>query len=158
SSRIQSLSAQTQAPAPIVRVEKVKDNLYLLRGSGGNTAAFITSKGVVLVDTMFPGWGRPILEAIKGITAQPVVMIINTHTHRDHSGSNTEFGPNVNIVAHANTRASMEKPFCTLSVNCDQFKGKNKRYLPGKTFTSDLTIGSGADRIILRYFGRAHTN
>ena len=35
------------ANAPkVVEVEKVKDNLYVLRGGGGNTAVFVTANGV----------------------------------------------------------------------------------------------------------------
>ena len=35
----------------VVEVDKIKDNLFVLRGGGGNTAAFVTANGVVLVDT-----------------------------------------------------------------------------------------------------------
>jgi cyclase len=149
-----------QAPAAprVGDVSKVKDNLYLIRGGGGNSAAFVTERGVVLVDTKLAGWGQPILAAIKTVTDKPVVMIINTHTHYDHTGSNTEFPASVEFVAHANTRKNMEKPTCTPVVNCDAFKGDKKGYLPRRTFTDQLVIGSGADRIALRYFGRAHTN
>ena len=35
----------------IVETEKLKDNLFLLRGGGGNTAVFVTADGVVVVDT-----------------------------------------------------------------------------------------------------------
>ena len=41
-------SSQGQAPM-VVEVEKVKDNLYVLKGGGGNTALFITASGVVVV-------------------------------------------------------------------------------------------------------------
>src|SRR5215510_5868146 len=58
-------AAQDQ-PKKIV-VEKLKDNLYVLRGNvntaGGNTAVFITANGVVVVDAKNPGWGKPILDA-----------------------------------------------------------------------------------------------
>lgn len=37
-------------------IEKVRDNLYVIRNGGGNTGAFITAAGVVLVDTKNPGW------------------------------------------------------------------------------------------------------
>ena len=50
------------APAPaakVAEIEKVKDNLFLLKGGGGNTAAFITEKGVVVVDTKTPAGARP---------------------------------------------------------------------------------------------------
>src|SRR5436309_215687 len=41
-----------QQPAPkVVEVDKVKDNLFVLRGGGGNTAVFVGSNGVVVVDT-----------------------------------------------------------------------------------------------------------
>src|SRR5688500_5069442 len=49
---------QKKAPpephADNISVEKVKDNLFVLRGGGGNTAAFVTAKGVTLVDTKNP--------------------------------------------------------------------------------------------------------
>ena len=32
-------------------IEKVRDNLFMIKGGGGNTAAFVTASGVVLVDT-----------------------------------------------------------------------------------------------------------
>ena len=49
---------QPPANAPkVIEVDKVKDNLYVLRGGGGNTAVFITSTGVVVVDAKNPGWG-----------------------------------------------------------------------------------------------------
>jgi cyclase len=149
---------QAQGAPRVGEVSKVKDNLYLIRGGGGNSAVFVTARGVVLVDTKLAGWGQPILDAIKTVTDKPVVTIINTHTHYDHTGSNTEFAPSVEFVAHANTRKNMEKPSCTPVVNCDAFKGDKRRFLPRRTFTDQLSIGSGADRISLRYFGRAHTN
>jgi hypothetical protein len=52
-------------PAPrVVEVDKLKDNLYMMRGmgGGGNTAVFITATGVVVVDTKNPGWGQPLID------------------------------------------------------------------------------------------------
>ena len=45
-----------QAPR-VVNVEKLKDNLFVLKGGGGNTAVFVGATGVVVVDTKNPGWG-----------------------------------------------------------------------------------------------------
>ena len=64
-----SVAAQRGADQPkVVEVDKVKDTLYVLQGGGGNTAAFITANGVVLVDTKNPGWGQPLLDKVKTIT------------------------------------------------------------------------------------------
>ena len=78
-------------PPGIVDVEKVRDNLYVLKGGGGNTAVFIAASGLVVVDTKYPGWGKPILDKIRTFTDKPVTTIINTHTHGDHVSGNVEF-------------------------------------------------------------------
>lgn len=155
-----------QLPPPgVVEVQKLKDNLFVLSGGGGNTALFLTSTGVVVVDTKYPGWGRPILEKIRTLTDKPVTMIINTHTHADHVSGNVEF-PAVDVVTHDNTKANMERmerreprpgaPETRESL--DLFKANGHRNLPTRSFEDRLTIGSGVDRIDLYYFGRGHTN
>jgi glyoxylase-like metal-dependent hydrolase (beta-lactamase superfamily II) len=141
------------------KIEKVKDNLYMITGSdptdrslfsGGNTGVFITNAGVVIVDTKLTGWGQVILDRIKTVTDKPVTTIINTHTHGDHTGSNTMFPATVEIVAHENTKANMEK--------MDAFKGEGAKGLPKKTYKDKMTLGTGKDRVDLYYFGRGHTN
>ena len=79
-----------------------------------------------------------------------MTMIINTHTHGDHNGSNEFFGASVEFVAQENTKTNMEK--------MDAFKGDKSVFIPKKTFKDKLTLGTGADQIDLYYFGRAHTN
>jgi cyclase len=145
-----SLWAAGVQNAPGLEIQKVKDNLYMIVGAGGNTAAFITDAGVVVVDTKNPGTGQAILDKIKSVTPKPVTTIINTHTHGDHTGSNEAFPANVEIVAHENTKANMQK--------MDAFKGDKAKFLPKKTYKDKLTLGSGKDQIDLYYFGRAHTN
>jgi cyclase len=141
------------------KIEKVKDNLYMITGSepadrslfsGGNTGVFITNAGVVVVDTKLTGWGQVILDRIKTVTDKPVTTIINTHTHGDHTGSNNMFPATVEIIAHENTKANMEK--------MDAFKGEGAKGLPKKTYKDKMTLGSGKDRVDLHYFGRGHTN
>src|SRR5438128_2337251 len=108
-SAYQAPPAASPSEPKVVEVEKVKDNLYMLKGGGGNTAVFVGSKGVVVVDTKLPGWGQPILDKIKELTPKPVTTIINTHTHGDHVSGNVEFPATVDIVTQENTKANMEK-------------------------------------------------
>src|SRR3954470_23731113 len=89
-----SIAVAQQAPQPsanALMVTKLKDNLYVLKGGGGNTAVFITGDGVTVVDAKNPGWGQPILDKIKSITPKPVTRLINTHTHGDHVSGNVDF-------------------------------------------------------------------
>jgi len=102
--------AQQPADAPkVVDVEKVKNNLFVLRGGGGNTAVFVMANGVAVVDAKNPGWGRPILDKIKELTPKPVTLLINTHTHGDHVSGNVEFPASVDVVVQENTKTNMEK-------------------------------------------------
>lgn len=147
--------AQAQQPAPagpnVAQIEKVKDNLFMITGGGGNTAAYITANGVVLVDTKLANWGQAILDKVRTVSDKPITHIINTHTHGDHVGSNEFFAPSVEIVAQANTSVNMAKMknFAT---------PETKHGMPDQTFTDKMTVLSGKEAIDLYYFGPGHTN
>ena len=97
-------------PAPmVIEVDKLKDNLFVLKGGGGNTAVFVTATGVVVVDTKNPGWGQPILDKIKTLTDKPVTTIINTHTHGDHVSGNVAFPATVEVITQENTKTYMDQ-------------------------------------------------
>src|SRR5688500_10924319 len=102
--------AQPEPSVDNITVEKVKDNLFVLRGGGGNTAVFVTSKGVTLVDTKNPGWGQPLLDKVKTLTDKPVTTVINTHVHYDHVSGNVAMPATVEIVGHAYTATNIAKP------------------------------------------------
>ncbi|MGE0451290.1 MAG: MBL fold metallo-hydrolase [Vicinamibacterales bacterium] len=151
--------AGQQQRAALPELEKVKDNLFVIGASspvdrsqftGGNVAVFIMSDGVTVVDTKLAGYGPDILARIRAVTNKPVTRIINTHTHGDHTGSNEAFPTTVDIVAHENTKANMAK--------MDAFKGDKAQFLPKRTYSDKLTVGSGSDRVDLYYFGPGHTN
>ena len=160
---VQQPPAAQQAPR-VVEVDKLKDNLYVAKGGGGNSAVFITATGVVVVDTKNPGWGQPLLDAIKKVTDKPVTMIINTHTHGDHVSGNVEFPAEIDVVTHVNTAANMKAmrpnssaaPSATPPPNI--FTQNNGKGLPKRTFSDRMTIGRGSDQIDLHYFGPGHTN
>ncbi len=154
---------QQQAPRTI-DVEKLKDNLFVLKGGGGNTAVFITSNGVVVVDAKNPGWGQPILDKIKELTNKPVTTLINTHTHGDHVSGNVEFPATVDIIVQENTKTNMQKMIPNSTAQ-DQtvpsqtiFQANNGRGLAKRTFKDKMTLFKGPDEIDLFYFGRGHTN
>jgi glyoxylase-like metal-dependent hydrolase (beta-lactamase superfamily II) len=140
---------QQQGPK-VIEVDKIKPNLYVLKGGGGNTAVFVTANGVVVVDAKNPGWGTPILDKIKELTSKPVTTLINTHTHGDHVSGNVEFPATVDVVVQENTKTNMEK--------MDIFKQNNGRGMAKKTFKDKMTLGKGDDQIDLYYFGSGHTN
>src|SRR5258705_11759763 len=110
-----AVKAQPPAVDPnapkVIEVEKVKDNLFVLRSApggpngGGNTAVFITPNGGVVVDAKNPGWGTPILKKIKDLTPKPGTTLIKTQTHGDHVSGNGEVPGTLHFIAPEKTQA-----------------------------------------------------
>ncbi len=97
---------------PIEKIQLVKGNLYKIFGAGGNTTVFVSSKGVVLVDTKLANNGQQILDQVRTVTDKPVTMVINTHVHPDHNGSNQFFKDkwaNIDVVLQDNSAALVAK-------------------------------------------------
>jgi glyoxylase-like metal-dependent hydrolase (beta-lactamase superfamily II) len=76
-------------------------------------------------------------------------MIINTHSHPDHIGSNNYFAPSIEKVTHENTKKWMA---------ANPRVASNAAVMPTRTFTDKMTLGSGKDQIDLYYFGAGHTD
>jgi glyoxylase-like metal-dependent hydrolase (beta-lactamase superfamily II) len=155
----QAPTGPTPRAIEATKIEKVKDNLYIITGSGaadqtafsgGNTAVFITDAGVTLVDTKLPGYGPMLLERIKTVTNKPVTRIINTHSHSDHTGGNAFFGPTVESIVHENAKKSLAAD--------PSYAAERAKFLPTRTYKDKLTIGSGKDQIDIYHFGRGHTD
>jgi cyclase len=142
------VAQQPQQFEPIGPIQKVRNNLFMIPGQGGNTAVFVTRRGVVLVDTKLTGNGQAILDRVASVTDLPVITVINTHSHFDHVGSNEAFPATVDVVTHENTRAAMAKDPAVKDIPAA---------MPDRTFKDRLTIGEGPDRVELYYFGAAHT-
>jgi glyoxylase-like metal-dependent hydrolase (beta-lactamase superfamily II) len=145
----------------LIEVEKLRDNLFVLRGGGGNTGVFVTSTGVVVVDSKNPGWGQTLLDKIKEVTSKPVTHLINTHTHFDHVSGNVEFPTTVEIIAHENTAALMKEMRTVTGFQPQPgniFTENKGRGLPKRTYRDTLSIGKGSDQVDLHYFGRGHTS
>jgi glyoxylase-like metal-dependent hydrolase (beta-lactamase superfamily II) len=133
----------------ITPIEEVADNIYRIPGAGGNSVIFVRSNDVVLIDTKLPNNGESIMEQIRTVTDKPVTMVINTHSHPDHVGSNAFFAENdgVQVIAQVNSATRMAAasgPFPPNRVD--------------ESFSTYKEIGEGADQVKLYYFGAGHTD
>jgi glyoxylase-like metal-dependent hydrolase (beta-lactamase superfamily II) len=148
---VATVAAQQQRPRipPTGTIKKVRDNLYVIPGAGGNTTVFVTQNGIVLVDTKLANNGEAIMSQVRTVSGRAVTMIINTHSHPDHIGSNNYFAPSIEKVTHENTRKWMA---------ANPRVAANAAVMPTKTFTDKMTLGGGKDQIDLYYFGAGHTD
>lgn len=141
-----------------VKIEPIKltDQLYVLKGKGGNIGLFIGQDGVFMIDDQFAPLTPKILIAIKKITSKPIKYLINTHWHGDHTGGNENIEKEgALIVAHNNVRKRM---------SVDQVvRGKTKKAspesaLPVITFTDDMMMYFNNDDVLITHIHNAHTD
>jgi glyoxylase-like metal-dependent hydrolase (beta-lactamase superfamily II) len=143
--------AYTQSDQPPqLTIEKVKDDLHVIMGDGGNVAVYVTSEGVILVDDKYERDFAPIMEKIKSVTAQPVKYIFSTHHHGDHSGGNVKFVSTAQIISTANARKNI--------VERKQSNAPDN-ITPGQiVFTTESGVFLGGKEVRAYHFGRGHTN
>ena len=149
-----SVYTQTAKPPGPLRTERVKGDLYMVSGEGGNIALYTTSEGVVLVDDMFDRNHADILAQIKSVTDQPLRYVINTHQHDDHAGGDFKMLPIAEVIAHKNVRANLadlKRPYY------EDTPG-TPIGLPRITFTQELAVNLGGKEVRAHYFGRGHTS
>lgn len=137
-----------------LEVQKVTDNLYMMSGVGGNVGVLVTDEGVAVVDTMtFVRQGDAIRARIREITDQPVVAVINTHYHLDHTHGNPAFEPGTKVVSTAKTLEHLKQR------DADYWsESPAKDLLPNDTFEGERELVLGGRAIRLFHPGRGHTD
>jgi glyoxylase-like metal-dependent hydrolase (beta-lactamase superfamily II) len=146
--------SQTAKPPGALKIERVKGDLHLISGEGGNVAAYVTSEGVVLVDDMFDRNHAGILAQLKALTDRPLRYVINTHQHDDHAGGTFKMLPLAEVIAHRNVYANLKdlkRPYF------EDTPG-TPIGLPRVTFSERLDVHLGGKDIEAHYFGRGHTS
>jgi glyoxylase-like metal-dependent hydrolase (beta-lactamase superfamily II) len=125
-----------QAPPATVAVERLADDLFVLRVPGEtNVIAHVAADGVVLVDGVTAGATPALMAAVASLPGtRPVRTIFNTHWHPEHTGSNERLGQEgKTIVAHENTRLWLSTDI-RWPWNDRRFKRLPKVAQPNKTF------------------------
>ncbi len=134
-------------------VEKINDDLFVIRGMGGNTTVLKTNAGAVVVDSMtFKMQGKLIQAKAEELTGHDVVMLINTHYHLDHTHGNPGFKPGIQIVSTERTLSHLK------ALDADFWQGDAGKLLPNQTFSDRKTIPIGNKTIELIHPGRGHTD
>jgi glyoxylase-like metal-dependent hydrolase (beta-lactamase superfamily II) len=131
-------------------IEKVKGDLHVIVGDGGNVAVYVTGDGVILVDDKYERDFEPILEKVKSVTDQPVKYIFSTHHHGDHSGGNVKFLPMAQIISTANARKNI--------VERKQSNAPDNITPAQIVFTTESAVFLGGKEVRAYHFGRGHTN
>ncbi|MBI1940939.1 MAG: MBL fold metallo-hydrolase [Acidobacteria bacterium] len=138
-----------------IRASRVKGNIYMLNGTGGNVGVSIGSDGILIVDDKFAPLADKIRAALKEVGGGKLKFILNTHFHGDHTGGNPVFGPEAPIIAHANVRKRL---------STEQTRGGQttpatpKEGWPVITFDHSVSVHFNGEEIKALHFPHGHTD
>src|SRR3990172_2729686 len=147
-------------------VVKLAEGVYGFIGKEGaaNSGFVVTEEGVIVIDTQGPkDLALRLKKKIRETTDKPIIYVINTHFHGDHTYGNQYFKEAKEIIAHENTKKNLiEKD----KENRDQFKrffGEKslegfELTLPTKTIKDTFTLQAVGKTIKLAYLGKGHTD
>lgn len=149
-----------------MRIDRVKDGLYLIRGpflpctpngcrpngpddglyhEAGDVALRVTSRGLILVDDKFANHVPNILSLVRTISDLPIRYVLNTHHHGDHASGNAPLrAMGIDVVGHENVRANFLRI---------QQPGE-----PNITFAGKASVFSGGVEVQLLHLGSGHTS
>lgn len=145
---------------------KLADDVYGLIGKEGaaNSGFVVTNEGVVVIDTQGTKELALFLKKkIREITDKPIVYVINTHYHGDHTFGNQYFKEAKEIISHESTKKNLIEKDKQQREQFEKFFGENalegfELTLPTKTFKKTLTLRAGGKTMELAYLGRGHTD
>jgi cyclase len=146
-----SRGLQAQAPEPVFELLRRNVGYFTMRG-GTIGWYLVNPRSVVVVDSQFPAEGKAFLDGLSTRSGnRSVDFLINTHHHGDHTGGNVSFrGVAKKVVAHVKADEHMRQP-PGAQPPADQL-------FPDTTFSETWSADVGDERVMARYYGRAHTS
>ncbi len=150
-----ALSAQQDFSAVQIQSQKVSGNVHMLIGAGGNIGVSAGEDGILIVDDQFAPLADKIRASLAAIKPGPVVFLLNTHFHGDHTGGNAAFGGEATIVAHQNVRKRLANE---QTVRGQTVAPSPKVALPVVTFENSLSIHWNGEEIRVTYLPIGHTD
>ncbi len=154
---IVSLIKDSAATSPIT-AHKLRSNITVLEGSGGNMAVLTGQDGKVLVDAGIGVSRAHIAAALAAVGPEPITHLINTHWHFDHTDGNTWLNQaGAKIIAHENTRKYLSKVQRVDDWDYN-FLSLPPGGLPDEVFATDHSLALNGSNIGLKYYGAAHTD
>ncbi|MBS1544210.1 MAG: MBL fold metallo-hydrolase [Bacteroidetes bacterium] len=141
-----------------IRPLKIAENIYMLKGAGGNIGVMTGKDGTLMIDDQFAPLSNKINGAIKTLDPGEIKFLINTHVHGDHSGGNDNFKRmGASIVAHDKVRERMLTEQVIRSRNMT-FPPRERDALPVITFSDKLNFHWNDEDIELLHMASGHTD
>lgn len=159
-------AAQAQDLGP--GFHKIKDGIYTFAPDQSTTTCsfVVTEVGVVMIDACnSPLDSRRMAAAIKKVTDKPILFLIDTETHSDHTGNHFIFSPPAMVINAEGAGAGMKKEYNpkraeTLAAKSPELREalKGEKMIPPHIEYKDrMTIHLGERTFELIYLKNVHS-
>jgi glyoxylase-like metal-dependent hydrolase (beta-lactamase superfamily II) len=154
----------------VSRFTEVADRVWVARYEWWDVNVTLVEgeAGLLLVDTHgSPAAARLVLDDLRALSARPVVSVVNTHWHFDHTFGNgvvrEAYAAPITAHEQAAHRLATEGPAVVAAAAAregprDQEVAQTEIVLPDRTFSSVTTIDLGDRAVELVHPGRGHTD
>ncbi len=129
-----------------------------------NSGFVVGERGVLVIDAHFNAtMARQIQDAVRKVTDKPILYLVNTNAHGDHTFGNYAFPAETRVVGHRKTAESMrhfeaEKALLLPTVGGDaSFFDDVELRLPDIVFDDYLRLDLGGRFVELHHFGHGNT-
>ncbi len=130
-----------------IKAHHVSGTVHMLEGAGGNIGASVGPDGTLIIDDQFAPLGDKIIAALDALGGERPKLILNTHYHGDHTGSNPQMGDTGTIISHDNVRVRL--------LDQEDFPRSG---LPLVTYDDDVTVHFNDDTLVVLHLPNGHTD
>jgi glyoxylase-like metal-dependent hydrolase (beta-lactamase superfamily II) len=141
-----------------ITVEKLRGNVTVLSGSGGNITVYDSPEGKFIIDAGIAVSKDKITAKLKEMGPSPLKYLVNTHYHWDHTDGNVWMHQaGATIIGTPQTEHHLSEP--TRVDDWDfTFTPLPKEARPSIIVKGSKTMQFGGERIVMKNFGKGHTD
>jgi len=141
-----------------INVTKLRGNIYMVEGSGGNIAVLDGPEGKLLVDAGIDVSKEHVLTAFNSISKNPIKVLINSHWHFDHtSGNEWVHKAGATIISQDITREHLTKKIYQPEWDYT-FQPLPKAGLPTVTYKKEHIHHFNGEKVHVKIYQPAHTD
>ena len=141
------LSAADRFADVTMESQHIAGSVHMIKGAGGNIGASVGVDGTLIVDDQYAPLADRIVAALGDLGGDRPKLVLNTHYHGDHTGSNPAFGRTGTILAHHNVRVRL----------LDE-TGFDRSGLPVVTYTDRVNVHFNDEEIEVIHLPGGHTD
>ncbi len=152
-----SLIKDSAAASPITTY-KLRDNISVLEGSGGNVAVLTGPDGKILIDAGISVSRSQLTKSLTDLGTGPVTHLVNTHWHFDHADGNAWLHSiGAKIIAHSNTKKHLSGIQRVEDWDYN-FLPSPAGAIPSEVFENEKSLKLNGQTIALKHYEPAHTD